>query len=69
MRHTTLVVLKVFALILMFVAMTVWGKMITGAATMAATVAGHSAEVVHRWAYDYMVAIHEMSPIPQENNR
>ena len=37
-RHTTLVELKVFALIVMFVAMTMWGENITDAATIAAAV-------------------------------
>ena len=57
-RHTTLVQLKVFALIVMFVAMTMWGKNITDAATMAATVVGHSAEVIRHWAYNYIVSIY-----------
>ena len=66
-RHTTLVELKVFALIVMFVAMTMWGKNITDAATMAATVVGHSAKVIRHWAYSYIVSIYEMSRITQEN--
>ena len=40
---------------------------ITDAATMAATVVGHSAKVIRHWAYSYIVSIYEMSPITQEN--
>ena len=55
---------EVFALIVMFVAMRMWGKYITDAATMTATVFSHSAKVICHWAY---MSIHEMSPITQDN--
>ena len=62
-----MVVLKVYTMIIMFSAMSKWGKTITQAATMTSDTVGFSAQTIRRWAFNYVASIHEMSSVTQEN--